>query len=361
MSLSNDHEKRCAERCVGATRLYAFAAVMDSAQSNDGVTDVFQWSGGDLTRTLAREMRCDCGCNTKTTGLTLIEVLLVTAIIGMLLVLLAPAVQAAREAARRIGCANQLKQVGIALQSHHDSYRYLPTNGGLDQVQSIPAAGGGVVRVFTHDYTSNRTFYWGVGDPSLRPFDQLGSWGYAILPYLELQSIYEKREWAASVQVYGCRSRRTARSSPVHKKDAWGEYEGGGWPWAKTDYAANAIIIANRPKLRKLADIRDGTSQTIIAGEKAFDPRVQVRETWYWDEPYFVGGSRGTYRDGLDVVRDRPGVRFKNNWGSPHPAGCQFLFADGSVRTIQHGISWMQMEHWLTPSSGQTSQFSAGD
>src|SRR5438477_3704731 len=98
-------------------------------------------------------------------GFTLVELLVVIAIIGVLVALLLPAVQSAREAARRMQCQNNLKQFGLAFQNHADTHKHLPTDG----------------------------FGYGwVGDPDLGfGADQPGPWTFNILPYCEQKSIYD--------------------------------------------------------------------------------------------------------------------------------------------------------------------------
>ncbi|MCY2995734.1 MAG: DUF1559 domain-containing protein [Planctomycetota bacterium] len=97
---------------------------------------------------------------------TLVELLVVIAIIGILVALLLPAIQAAREAARRSQCSNNLKQIGLALQNHHDIYKRLPPGNAQDQMPFSPSIGGGAG--------------WG------------SNWPVYILPYVELQSIYDQ-------------------------------------------------------------------------------------------------------------------------------------------------------------------------
>jgi prepilin-type N-terminal cleavage/methylation domain-containing protein len=289
-------------------------------------------------------------------GFSLIELLVVVAIVTLLLGLTAAAVQQAREAASRLRCANNLRQIGLALLHHHDIYNVFPSNGGWDGKQTIPSVTGQPVSVYTRDRGSGQTFHWGVGDPQRSPWQQTGSWLSALLPFIEQQNIYQQRSWTTPVELYICPSRRLPLSYSV-QSDQFGEYEGGGWTWGKTDYAGNALVIQglaleNRRQLLRIAQITDGTSQTALAGEKAFDPQVQTPTTWYWDEPFFLGGSGSTARKGILVVPDGPGTPFRENWGAP-PAGAQFVFADGSVRVIYFNINWRIVSAMLTPQGGE--------
>ncbi|GIW96026.1 MAG: prepilin-type N-terminal cleavage/methylation domain-containing protein [Pirellulaceae bacterium] len=287
-------------------------------------------------------------------GMTLVELMVVISIIGILVSLLMPAVQRSRETARRLQCANHLKQLGLAIQMHHEFHRIIPHNGGWDGSQTIPDTSGNPFTPSTTDFAMNRTFKWGVGDPAMPPTKQTGSWLFSILPFVEQQNVFEQRAWETALPLYVCPSRRRARAETIVPSDAYGQYESGGWRWGKSDYAGNGFVIEGLPlrgrfRPKRFADIRDGLSNTILAGEKAFDPLVHQPNTWYWDEPFFLGGSGGTARRGAGVVPDAPGNDYKTNWGSAHSGGAQFLFADGSVRLISFDVSWQDMTAYLTP------------
>ncbi|MDR0336323.1 MAG: DUF1559 domain-containing protein, partial [Planctomycetaceae bacterium] len=107
-------------------------------------------------------------------GFTLVELLVVIAIIGVLIALLLPAVQAAREAARRMQCTNKLKQMAIACHNHHDTSNLWPS------AQMIPQAIAGAKKTGS------------VGTDGV-PVQQLRRWGYVvqILPFLEQQSVFD--------------------------------------------------------------------------------------------------------------------------------------------------------------------------
>ena len=133
-------------------------------------------------------------------GFTLVELLVVIAIIGVLVALLLPAVQAAREAARRTECANKLKQMGLAMQNHLSAQRIFPTGGSRPNPDIANYTSGG---------TSNP------GTPNGANKQGLG-WAYQLLPYLEQNAVKGLVSNAdlvkAVVPLYNCPSRRTAVS-----------------------------------------------------------------------------------------------------------------------------------------------------
>jgi prepilin-type processing-associated H-X9-DG protein len=238
------------------------------------------------------------------------------------------------------------------MHQFHGIYKLFPSNGGWDGKQTILSTTGTAVTVETFDYTTMRAYQFGVGDPKMKPRDQTGSWAYSILPYVDQQPIFDSRDWTVPIPLYICTARRPAMATPVVAEDAYGKYISGGWAWARIDYGCNLEAVYNRPECSPMSRYRDGVSNTILIGEKAYDVLAQ-QGSWYYDESYFTGGSKGTSRIAPAISRDAPGINYKDNWGAAHIAGANFLFADGTARMIDFNIDPIVMAALLTPDGGE--------
>ena len=273
------------------------------------------------------------------TGFTLVELLVVIAIIGTLVGLLLPAVQAAREAARTSTCSNNLKQVGLAVQSFFTAQQKLPLGSNI-----IMGAAAD-----NNDYGHNYLVY--------------------ILPYMEEQSLYNSfdlskkyddvanrdKTLSAAVSGYLCPSSQqrksqtddlglgtTARANTTHYFGIMGPYDAGGVYTVDTTRPVYGSIAKQGTILRGeqigFKQVTDGLSKTLMVGEISWNNANCYR-----------GWSRGCNRaaTGNDfacagVKNIRFGLksaaydvlsRFNNvSFGSEHPGGTQFLFCDGAVR-----------------------------
>ncbi len=297
-------------------------------------------------------------------GFTLIELLVVIAIIALLIALLLPAVQKVREAANRVQCQNNLKNIGLGLVNHATTHRRLPSNGW--------------------------GWYW-VGDPDRGSgHRQPGSWIYSSLPFVEQEQLYRLGAGLPQAQKYAASSERIA--TPLAIFNCPSRREGGPWPNAfgvayfnasntvprlsRSDYAANAgsqpecEIDAGPPDLATgdasfydwfpgghgtvyfpngvvyrrseipLTDVPNGASNTYLAGEKYLNPD-HYRTGWDIsdNETMFTGYnndvSRVTY---YRPERDRPGHALLAAFGSAHVGGLNMLYCDGSVHFISFEV-----------------------
>lgn len=296
-------------------------------------------------------------------GLNLIEMLVVLAITTVLIGLLLPALQKVREASNRTQCQNNLKQIGTALNAYHAAFGSLPSNGigwSADpkswRRNALPTPQW-VAIGWCDLFHDEQLAYCSLGDPKMTGSQQVGSWAYAILPYVEQDVAYQRKSYAAPVKVYSCPSRRVSQpevcpaTDPLNATITY-DFKGSNAaeinPWTKTDYAANNHLIegaSDYPPLHRLTEIGRGTFATILIGEKALDPRAYNSGRWWCDDPIAVGGGFLSM-DTTYVSHDNPGREC--SWGSSHPMTTPFLYADGSVQPMSYKTSAKTVKGLLT-------------
>jgi prepilin-type N-terminal cleavage/methylation domain-containing protein/prepilin-type processing-associated H-X9-DG protein len=304
-------------------------------------------------------------------GFTLVELLVVIAIIGVLIALLLPAIQAARESARRSQCSNNLKQIGLAMHNFQDVYGRLP-NGARDGDHRVPDA-------LTACCNSRTRYGW--------------SWLYHILPFIEQRTVYDlstdaddpttlgsgqnsKEDIVAqkAIVTYYCPSRRIPEpygSGKFYRADYAGT-AGVRGPDGVRDTSSGGLrgpIIQTDLKRTRIELIQDGSSNTILVAEKALNPKAAGseggdNERWNnagWDEDIIRFGagrlsngteygippipdSSATYNPGTGwtTIKDLGG-RTWGQWhpffGSSHPGGMNACMVDGGVRFVSFTVN----------------------
>jgi prepilin-type N-terminal cleavage/methylation domain-containing protein/prepilin-type processing-associated H-X9-DG protein len=261
---------------------------------------------------------------------TLIELLVAIAIIAVLIALLLPAVQAAREAARRMQCTNNLRQIGIALHGYHDT------------AQTFPA--GGWIASATYPKNVNMNI----------------GWSASILPGLEQKPLYDLLNFSLPytsavnstaaytvLQVYLC------PSEP--RKTFWNQAPGDRYPSADADYGGmygprglSSPTFTNNPpcgplifnQTISLAQISDGSSQTIMVGE---DPEA-INAMWISGHNIF---------DQSAPINARPPTEFGEELTSQHPEGVNVLFGDGSVHFLKNSMNPLALAALCTRALGE--------
>ncbi len=290
---------------------------------------------------------------------TLVELLVVIAIIGMLIALLLPAVQAAREAARRMSCTNNMKQIGLSLHMYHDTFKTLPAGWqGYDPSNGQP--------------------HW-FGLPGW-------AWSASILPYMEQTAVHDNlihfdhaiadpvndEVRVAGIPIFRC---PTDIGEPTFNLQGGGPAVGAGVTFPITIATGNYIgvfgtvdfhhlcnpsspdfngcegngtFFLNRPI--RFSDIQDGLSNTLIVGERS---SKWAPSTWVG---VVTGGQHAVARvagvASYPPNSEETPIEYFHNFSSFHPVGTNFLLGDGSVKLISESIDEKTF-HALTTRSAE--------
>ena len=292
---------------------------------------------------------------------TLIELLVVIAIIAILIGLLLPAVQKVREAAARMSCSNNLKQLGVAVHSYHDANNYFPQNASPNN--------------------------WGYGDGN-----NSWSWLAQILPYIEQNNLYTTGGLGANfgsqpafnanavsgtqIKTYLCPSDSSSGQARTDRANgglltgctnykgvagsnwAWGSYTNNGPSGNNNGLDVGDGMFYRSDSNRKLTmvAITDGTSNTLMVGEDI----ASVNQHSGWPRSNYATGTCSIPLNNA-LQTGQPGFNSPGDWPnvysfrSRHTGGANFALADGSVRFVRQSIDLTQYRAAATITGGEVS------
>lgn len=295
---------------------------------------------------------------------TLVELLVVIAIIGILVALLLPAIQAAREAARRSQCQSNLKELGIALQMYHDNFKRFPANSyWQDQPVSDRIKRKGSCLVKLTPFFEDRAFHDRINfdDDVIRQitvdFPQLRTYQIGILrcPTDTHTGVGEGTAPEAITNYGPC----VGAQMTISDLDMCPDYPG-------NEFGNGPVVHGNTTSLNdtsgvfsregfaaSISQITDGTSKTIALGEVVAECNFEfMRYGWFRSQPWYVGTAPPinfpTCRDVPPghAIFGRFDCNYWANWNtsagfkSRHPGGAQFVFCDGSVHFVNENIDY---------------------
>ena len=293
-------------------------------------------------------------------GFTLVELLVVIAIIGILISLLLPAVQAAREAARRLQCSNNLKQIALAFHNYKTTWGVLPDAGKDRDVNANTPCGGCC--------SGNNRGEW--------------NFFYQIMPYVEQMNLYNEPSdnivYRTPVPLYYCPTRRRAARYPNDSGTARTDYaaSSGDRDISFGDVRSNGVIAVRTcdPPV-DFAMIRDGTSNALMLGEKQVHLEY-FGQTGGDNENHVNSGVdqdhvRNVQPESFGSAKHRaitftgppapdweyrehssPTSTWSQLFGSSHPGMFNGAMADGSVRSFSYSIDFETMRRIAVRNSG---------
>ncbi len=311
-------------------------------------------------------------------GFTLVELLVVMAIIGILIAILLPAVEAAREASRRATCQNNLKQLGQGCIQHLETQGFFPTggwgycwSGDPDRGYTLQQPGGWIYNVLAYIeevntrqigansgsskpgllQQLNATVIGGVNCPSRRGSDSYmindtsnsplyyNSTGTTGTPCGKTDYAANAGSNAGSVQYLVGPTSLAAGDSATIGSGSWGASFTG---WPDTSIFTGVVFLRSQIKS---VDIKDGTSNAFLLGEKYMDPDYYLTAPTGLppadNNSLFIGYDWDNIRwayPGNMPMRDTSGVDSATQFGSAHGGGAYFVFCDGAVHLITYNI-----------------------